>query len=87
MVAEGALELSEHLGKSKVVPTFTAIVEGKNVTEVSYLLICGAISVLSLHVRLTTTFSFYEWALVRMRVQSAPAFRKLIDLGQQRNLI
>lgn len=34
MVAEGALELSVNLGRSKVVPTFTAIVEGKPVPEV-----------------------------------------------------
>jgi hypothetical protein len=34
MAAEGALGLSEHLGRSKVVNTFTAIVEGKPAPEV-----------------------------------------------------
>lgn len=34
MVAEGALQVSEHMGKSKVAPQFTAIVEGKPAAEI-----------------------------------------------------
>lgn len=40
MVAEGVLEISTHLGSLKVNPTFTAVVEGKNTTEVSHLFSC-----------------------------------------------
>lgn len=35
MVAEGVLEVSPNLGSLKVNSTFTAVVEGKNATEVN----------------------------------------------------
>lgn len=34
MVAEGVLQTSTHLGMCKINPTFTAIVEGKEASEV-----------------------------------------------------
>jgi hypothetical protein len=40
MAAEGALQLSQHLGSCAVSPTFTAIVEGKEAKEVISLFHC-----------------------------------------------
>jgi hypothetical protein len=87
MAAEGALELSEHLGKSKVVSTFTAIVEGKQATEVQRDFIGHLILMENPFVRSTTTFSSYVWPLEHTRVLFAPVSPKQIDSRRLQNLI
>jgi hypothetical protein len=82
MAAEGALELSEHLGRSKVVNTFTAIVEGKPAPEVKVAVIICLLKTVDIcsGCRLITTSLSCVWALNLTRAPLSARSPKSIDL-------